>query len=93
MKRLTDSTGSAFKELVPAALRASGMTQDALVLQHKLSAWTFRRQFASNKSNIADKDHKREEKPHDRARGLGEQETNDRPPHRRSIRAVGALPQ
>lgn len=69
------------------------MTEDALVLQHELSAWTFRRHFASNKSNIADNDHKREEKPHDRARGPGEQETNDRPPHRRSIRAVGALPQ
>lgn len=50
------------------------MTEDALVLPHKLSAWTFRRQLTSNKSNIAEKDHKREEKPHDRAGGFGMQE-------------------
>lgn len=68
---LTNSTGSAFKQLVSVALGAGGMTQDALALQHKLAARTGRRGFTSNKSDAeGEEDDKRDEGPHDCARGL-----------------------
>lgn len=56
---------------MPVALRASGMTEDTLVFQHKLSTRTFERGLASNKSDTVENDHhKRHEKPHVCVRGL-----------------------
>lgn len=68
---LTNSTGSAFKQLMSVALRAGGMTEDALVLQQKLSARTGRRGFTSNTADTAEEDQKRGvHRPHGRVRGL-----------------------
>lgn len=61
---LTDSTGGAFKQLVPVALGAGGVAEDALALQHELPARTLRRRFASNKSDAVEEDQKRGEGAH-----------------------------
>lgn len=68
---LTDSTGSAFKQLVPVALGAGGMAEDTLALQHKLSAQTYRWGFTSNKSDtVEEEDQKRGDGPHGCSRAL-----------------------
>lgn len=57
---LTNSTGSAVKQLVPVALGAGGMTQDTLALQQKLSARTLRPRLACNISDaVAEEDEER----------------------------------
>lgn len=61
---LTNSTGSALKQLMPVALRAGRMTEDTLVFQHKLCTRTGIRGFASNKSDTEEKDKDRGEAPH-----------------------------
>lgn len=49
---LTNSTGSALEELVPAALGTGGVAEDALGLQRKLPARTRRRgRLASDPSH------------------------------------------
>lgn len=55
---------------MPVALGTSGMTEDTLALQQKLSARTLRRGFASNKSATGEKEEKRGEKPHGCAGGI-----------------------
>lgn len=55
---------------MPVALGTSGMTEDTLVLQQKLSARTLRRGLASNKSATGEKEQKRGEKPHGCAVGI-----------------------
>lgn len=73
-----NSTGSAFKQLVSVALGAGGMTQDTLVLQHKLATRTGRRGFTSSKSNAEDQENdKRDEGPHGCARGLSVESEKD----------------
>lgn len=75
---LTNSTGSAFKQLVSVALGAGGMTQDTLVLQHKLATRTGRRGFTSSKSNAEDQENdKRDGRPHGCARGLSVESEKD----------------
>lgn len=53
---LTDSTGSAFKQLMPVALGAGGVAENTLALQHELSARTGRRGSARDQSDAAEKD-------------------------------------
>lgn len=66
---LTNSTGSAFEQLMPAALRTGGMAEDALVLQQKLSTRTLRRGLASDKSGAVEKEQEGGEASHGRDRG------------------------
>lgn len=66
---LTNSTGSAFEQLMPAALRTGGMAEDALALQQKLSTRTLRRGLASDKSDAVEKEQERGEASHGRGRG------------------------
>lgn len=54
---------------MPVALRAGGMTEDTLALQHELSTRTGRRWFAPNQSDITETDPDRDEGPHGFARG------------------------
>lgn len=57
---LTNSTGSAFEELVSAALGTGGMAEDTLALQHKLSARTRRRgRLASDESDAVGEEQER----------------------------------
>lgn len=66
-----NSTGSAFEELVSAALGTGGMAEDTLALQHKLSARTRRRgRLASDESDAVGEEQERGETSHGRLRGI-----------------------
>lgn len=68
---LTNSTGSAVEELVSAALGAGGMAEDALVLQHKLSARTRRRgRLASDQPGAEDEEQEGGGTSHGRLQGV-----------------------
>lgn len=73
---LTNSTGSAFEELVSAALGTGGMAEDTLALQHKLSARTRRRgRLASDQSDAVGEEQERGETSHGRLRGIASRNT------------------
>lgn len=80
---------------MPVALRASGMAEDALVLQHKLSTRTLRRGLTSNISDNGEEDRKRGEEAHGCVRGLSLEVRKTANSHqslqRRSVRAAGTL--
>lgn len=77
---------------MPVALRAGGMTEDTLILQHKLSTRTGGRRFASNKSDVGEKDQNRGEAPHGCTRRLSLEVRKTANTHdcfqRRSVRAA-----
>lgn len=61
---LTNSTGSAFEQLVSDALGAGGMTQDTLVLQQKLAPRAKSRRRASSKGDTVKAEQERGDGPH-----------------------------
>lgn len=75
---LTNSTGSAFEELVSAALGTGGMAEDTLALRHKLSAGTRRRgRLASDESDAVDEEQERGGTSHGRLRGNRKQKCGE----------------
>lgn len=60
----TNSTGSAFEQLMPDALGAGGVTEDTLALQHELAARARRRRFTPDEHDTVEDEKQGDERLH-----------------------------